>query len=180
MATNKQLAFSTLQLPDGMHDNLSTLGYEQMTQVQADSLPAMLDGRDMLAQAKTGSGKTAAFGISLLAKLQLNRYRVQVLVLCPTRELADQVSKELRRLARFTQNIKILTLCGGKPFGPQLGSLEHGAHIVVGTPGRIGEHLRKGSLALNDVQTLVLDEADRMLDMGFRDAIADKIGRAHV
>ena len=172
MAISKQLAFSSLQLPDGMHDNLSTLGYEQMTQVQADSLPAMLDGRDMLAQAKTGSGKTAAFGISLLAKLQLNRYRVQVLVLCPTRELADQVSKELRRLARFTQNIKILTLCGGKPFGPQLGSLEHGAHIVVGTPGRIAEHLRKGSLKLNDVHTLVLDEADRMLDMGFRDAIA--------
>ncbi len=172
MAISKQLAFSSLQLPDGMHDNLSTLGYEQMTQVQADSLPAMLAGRDMLAQAKTGSGKTAAFGISLLAKLQLNRYRVQVLVLCPTRELADQVSKELRRLARFTQNIKILTLCGGKPLGPQIGSLEHGAHIVVGTPGRIAEHLRKRTLKLNDVHTLVLDEADRMLDMGFRDAIA--------
>lgn len=167
------LAFSTLKLPEGMHDNLKELGYEQMTQVQADSLPDMLAGRDMLAQAKTGSGKTAAFGISLLAKLQLNKYRVQVLVLCPTRELADQVSKELRRLARFAQNIKVLTLCGGMPFGPQVGSLEHGAHIVVGTPGRIGEHLRKGTLRLENVHTLVLDEADRMLDMGFRDAIND-------
>ena len=165
-------AFSSLALSPAMLSNLDDLGYQQMTQVQADSLPDMLAGRDMLAQAKTGSGKTAAFGIGLLAKLQLDKYRVQALVLCPTRELADQVSKELRRLARFTQNIKILTLCGGKPFGPQLGSLEHGAHIIVGTPGRVAEHLRKGSLKLDHLQTLVLDEADRMLDMGFRDVIA--------
>jgi ATP-independent RNA helicase DbpA len=98
---------------------------------------------------------------------------VQGLVLCPTRELADQVGKELRRLARFTDNIKILTLCGGVPFGPQLGSLEHGAHLVVGTPGRILDHLRRGSLNLKSLRMLVLDEADRMLDMGFSEDIGD-------
>src|SRR5690606_20955378 len=121
-------------------------------------------GRDVIAQAKTGSGKTAAFGLGLLARLDVQRFRVQVLVLCPTRELADQVAKEIRKLARTIHNIKVLTLCGGMPFGPQLGSLEHGAHIIVGTPGRVEEHLRKGSLVLDHLTTLVLDEADRMLE----------------
>merc|ERR1711964_303031 len=100
---------------------------------------------------------------------------VQGLVLCPTRELADQVAEELRRLARGMPNVKVLTLCGGAPFGPQLASLEHGAHIVVGTPGRVDEHLRKGSLTLGSLSTLVLDEADRMLDMGFQTTIDDII-----
>ena len=125
----------------------------------------------MIAQAQTGSGKTAAFGLALLARLQVSRYRVQALVLCPTRELADQVAGEVRRLARGLPNVKVLTLCGGTPFGPQLGSLEHGAHVIVGTPGRVEEHVRKGSLKLADVNTLVLDEADRMLDMGFQDQL---------
>ncbi len=98
-------------------------------------------------------------------------------MLCPTRELADQVAKEIRRLARAADNIKVLTLCGGVPFGPQVGSLEHGAHVVVGTPGRIQEHLRRGTLELDGLNTLVLDEADRMLDMGFYDSIADIIGQ---
>ncbi|MDD2338659.1 MAG: ATP-dependent RNA helicase DbpA [Geobacteraceae bacterium] len=142
-----------------------------MTPIQAHSLPPILAGTDVIAQAKTGSGKTAAFGIGLLSRLVVSSFRVQGLVLCPTRELADQVGKELRRLARFTDNIKILTLCGGVPFGPQLGSLEHGAHIVVGTPGRILDHLRRGSLDLTSLSILVLDEADRMLDMGFQDDI---------
>ncbi len=143
-----------------------------MTPIQAHTLPLILAGKDVIAKAKTGSGKTAAFGIGLLTHLEVTSSRVQALVLCPTRELADQVSKELRRLARFTENIKILTLCGGVPFGPQLGSLEHGAHVVVGTPGRLLDHLRRGSLELNSLQTLVLDEADRMLDMGFQEDIS--------
>jgi ATP-independent RNA helicase DbpA len=142
-----------------------------MTPIQASSLPDILAGRDVIGQGKTGSGKTAAFGLGLLNKLEVKRFRVQTLVLCPTRELADQVAKELRKLARSIHNIKILTLCGGMPFGPQIGSLEHGAHIVVGTPGRIEEHLRKGTLNLDNVDTLVLDEADRMLDMGFQPAL---------
>ncbi len=150
-----------------MVQNLTTLGFTKMTPIQAESLPVILQGRDVLAQAKTGSGKTVAFGIGTLNKLDVNSQVVQSLVLCPTRELADQVANELRRLARFTSNIKVLTLCGGRPFKPQRASLLHGAHIVVGTPGRILQHLQHGSLALEGVNTLVLDEAHRMLDMGF-------------
>ena len=139
-----------------------------MTPIQAQSLPPILAGKDVIAQGKTGSGKTAAFGLGLLQKLEVKDFRVQSLVLCPTRELADQVAKEIRKLARTIQNIKVLTLCGGMPFGPQTGSLESGVHIVVGTPGRIEEHLRKSTLKLDNLNTLVLDEADRMLEMGFQ------------
>lgn len=142
-----------------------------MTPIQAKSLPAILDNRDVIAQGQTGSGKTAAFGLGLLNTLNVKLYRVQSLVLCPTRELADQVSKEIRKLARGIHNIKVLTLCGGMPMGPQIGSLEHGAHIIVGTPGRLEEHLRKDNLNLDNLNTLVLDEADRMLDMGFQPSI---------
>ena len=168
----KPTMFSTLPLKTSMLQNLSSLSYDEMTPIQADSLPLILAGTDVIAQAKTGSGKTAAFGIGLLSRLVVTRFCVQGLVLCPTRELADQVSKELRRLARFTDNVKILTLCGGVPFGPQFGSLEHGAHIVVGTPGRILDHLGRGSLDLKSLRMLVLDEADRMLDMGFKEDLA--------
>lgn len=163
--------FSNLPLSKEMLHNLNEIGYMEMTPVQAETLPLILEGRDVIAQAKTGSGKTAAFGIGLLHKLDVKKFRVQALVLCPTRELADQVAKELRTLARFTHNIKILTLCGGAAFGPQLGSLEHGAHIIVGTPGRILKHLSKKTLSLENLETLVLDEADRMLDMGFIEEI---------
>ena len=163
--------FSKLNLREDLLSNLQSLGYEQMTPIQAQSLPHVLEGSDVIAQAKTGSGKTAAFGLGLLQKLDVKRFRVQTLVLCPTRELADQVARELRRLARSIHNIKILTLCGGAPFGPQQGSLRHGAHIVVGTPGRVEEHVRKGTLTLSDVEVLVLDEADRMLDMGFQESV---------
>ncbi len=142
-----------------------------MTPIQAQSLPAILKGKDLLAQAKTGSGKTAAFAIGLLHYLDAQTYRTQALVLCPTRELADQVSKEVRRLARAIANTKILTLCGGTPIGPQLASLEHHPHVVVGTPGRVLQHLEKGSLTLDRLKMLVLDEADRMLDMGFHEDI---------
>ena len=166
-----ETSFSALSLSKAMLDNLKSLDYKMMTPIQAESLPHILQNRDVIAKAKTGSGKTAAFGIGMLMKLDVKRFRIQEIVLCPTRELADQVALELRRLARFTHNVKILTLCGGMPFGPQRGSLEHGAHIVVGTPGRIQDHLGKGTLVLDDVHTLVLDEADRMLDMGFSESI---------
>jgi len=147
--------------------NLASLGYDEMTPIQAKSLPDILAGVDVIAQGKTGSGKTAAFGLGLLQRLDVQCLCVQALVLCPTRELADQVAKEMRRLARSIPNIKVLTLCGGVPFGPQVGSLEYGAHIIVGTPGRIEDHLGKGTLKLDRLMVLVLDEADRMLDMGF-------------
>jgi ATP-independent RNA helicase DbpA len=171
------LAFSSLNLHQDLLKNLSTLGYEEMTPIQAMSLPEMLVGKDVIAQGKTGSGKTAAFGLALLEKLKVKRFRIQSMVLCPTRELADQVAKEIRKLARAVHNIKVLTLCGGTPFGPQIGSLEHGAHIIVGTPGRIEEHVIKGTLKLDDLNLLILDEADRMLEMGFEAALDNIIER---
>src|SRR5690606_28221417 len=163
-----------------MLDNLESLGYTSMTPIQMQSLPIILGGKDIIATAKTGSGTTAAFAIGLLAKLDVKKFAVQSLVLCPTRELADQVAKELRRLARATHNVKILTLCGGVSIGPQIGSLERGAHIVVGTPGRIVDHLRKGTLVLDKLSMLVLDEADRMLDMGFADDIDTVVAAAKI
>jgi ATP-independent RNA helicase DbpA len=168
------MRFSQLPLSDEMIKNLDKLGYKEMTPVQSQTVPLIIEGKDIIAQAKTGSGKTAAFGIGILHKLQVKKFRVQALVLCPTRELADQVAKELRNIAKFAHNIKILTLCGGAAFGPQLGSLRHGAHIVVGTPGRVLKHLNKESLSLENLESLVLDEADRMLDMGFIEEI-DKV-----
>jgi len=163
--------FSELPLSPAMQATLQQLGYLTMTPIQAASLPLALAGKDLIAQAKTGSGKTAAFALSLLTRLNPRRFAVQALVLCPTRELADQVTTEIRRLARAEDNIKILSLCGGATLRPQRASLEHGAHIVVGTPGRIMDHLERGNLTLDALNTLVLDEADRMLDMGFHDDI---------
>ncbi len=170
-------AFSTLPLKPALLASIETLGYTTMTPVQAQSLPPMLQGRDVIAQAQTGSGKTAAFGLSLLQSIDADTIRLQALVLCPTRELADQVSKAIRKLAANIPNVKLLTLCGGMPLGPQLASLTHDPHIVVGTPGRVQEHLKRGSLHGGGIKVLVLDEADRMLDMGFAEAIDDIIGR---
>ena len=180
-------AFDTLPLSPAALANLAQLGYAAMTPIQAAALPPGLAGRDLIAQARTGSGKTAAFGLVLLQTLD-NRaggfdadgnfvQAVQALVLCPTRELAEQVTLELRRLARAEDNVKVLTLCGGSTMRPQLQSLAHGAHVVVGTPGRILDHLSRGSLDLAALKTLVLDEANRMLDMGFFDDIATVAAR---
>lgn len=166
-----KINFSSLPLSESFLANLKSLDYTTMTPIQEQSLPVILKGGDIQAQAKTGSGKTAAFGIGLLYNLDEKKHQTQSLVLCPTRELADQVSNEIRRLARTISNTKVLTLCGGKPVGAQLSSLEHPPHIVVGTPGRIYKHLQKGSLKLNHLKTLVLDEADRMMDMGFHEEI---------
>jgi ATP-independent RNA helicase DbpA len=166
------LAFERLPLSPETLNNLARLGFDRMTPIQAASLPLALEGRDLIAQAETGSGKTAAFGLALLASLNPRFFGVQALVLCPTRELADQVAQELRRLARAQDNIKTVVLCGGVPLRNQTASLEHGAHIVVGTPGRVLDHLERGHLQLEGLRTLVLDEADRMLDMGFMDDIA--------
>ncbi len=167
--------FGALRLSPACLHNLEQLGYAQMTPIQAASLPISLAGQDLIAQASTGSGKTAAFGLPLVERLQSSGMpgaSVQAVVLCPTRELADQVTQEIRRLARARPNVKVVTLCGGVALRGQVLSLEHGADIVVGTPGRILDHLERGSLSLSTVSTLVLDEADRMLDMGFFDDIA--------
>ena len=170
--TGSDTRFQTLALSPATLANLEQLGYTEMTPIQAASLSPALAGKDLIAQAKTGSGKTAAFALALLARLNPRWFAVQACVLCPTRELADQVTVEIRRLARAEENIKVVTLCGGVALRGQRASLEHGAHIVVGTPGRIMDHLARGYLTLESLNTLVLDEADRMLDMGFFDDIA--------
>ena len=171
-ANTPELSFNTLPLAANTLANLQQLDYLTMTPIQAASLPITLAGHDLIAQAKTGSGKTAAFALTLLKNLQPRRFVVQALVLCPTRELAEQVTHEIRRLARSEDNIKVLTVCGGSPLRLQATSLEHGVHVVVGTPGRILDHLSRNTLKLDALHTLVLDEADRMLDMGFYDDIA--------
>jgi len=165
-------SFDSLALSAAARENLRRLGYLEMTSIQAASLPPALQGRDLIAQAKTGSGKTAAYALPLLAKLVVRRFALQALVLCPTRELAEQVTAEIRRLARAEENVKVVTLVGGAPLRGQTASLEHGAHVAVGTPGRVIDHLERGHLSLDALETLVLDEADRMLDMGFTDDIA--------
>ena len=169
--------FDCLGLAPAVLDNLGRLGYLEMTPVQAATLPLTLAGADLIAQARTGSGKTAAFALPLLLRIEARRFDVQGLVLCPTRELADQVAQEVRRLARAEDNVKVLTLCGGVPLRDQLASLSRGAHVVVGTPGRVLDHLARGSLGLGALRTLVLDEADRMLDMGFAESIASVVAQ---
>jgi ATP-independent RNA helicase DbpA len=164
-------AFSSLPLLPALLQSVESLAYSQMTAIQQHSLPAMLAGKDVLAKAKTGSGKTAAFSLALLSKIDPLIYKPQALVLCPTRELAEQVSKEIRALARFMPNIKLLTLCGGSPIIHQINSLEQAPHIVVGTPGRVLDHLNRDTLYVDYLKVLVLDEADRMLDMGFEEDI---------
>ena len=166
-------SFSTLDLAPALLQGIDALGFTAMTPVQAQALPPILQRRDVIAQAPTGSGKTAAFGLGLLQALDPARIEPQALVLCPTRELADQVGKQLRRLATGIPNLKLSILCGGIPLGPQLASLAHAPHVVVGTPGRVQELVAKGALSLAAVRVLVLDEADRMLDMGFEPAIRD-------
>ncbi|KFZ31911.1 DEAD/DEAH box helicase [Pseudidiomarina salinarum] len=169
MLTNE---FNQLKLPEELLVSLTDLNYQQMTPVQAESLPAILAGRDVIVQARTGSGKTAAFALGLLAKLNVQRFRIQGLVICPTRELAEQVAEEIRKLCRTMHNVKVLTLCGGVPVKAQIISLEHGAHILVGTPGRLLDHLEQQRLDFSELHTLVLDEADRMLEMGFQEPLA--------
>ncbi|EGN75921.1 DNA/RNA helicase, superfamily II [Idiomarina sp. A28L] len=162
-------AFTALPLAAPLLTTLDELNYNETTPVQAQALPHVLAGKDVIVQARTGSGKTAAFALGLLQKLNIQRFRVQSLVLCPTRELADQVAEEIRTIGRGMHNIKVLTLCGGVPQRAQIISLEHGAHIIVGTPGRILDHLNNHRIDFSELTTLVLDEADRMLEMGFQD-----------
>lgn len=163
--------FDSLPLKKSLLENLEQLKFHSMTPIQAKSLPLVLAGSDIIAQAKTGSGKTAAFSLGILNSLDISSLVTQALILCPTRELAEQVAQETRMLARMMNNVKVLTICGGASEYLQEKSLSHGAHIVVGTPGRIGRLLKKNTIHLENIKTFVLDEADRMLDMGFSDQI---------
>jgi ATP-independent RNA helicase DbpA len=169
--------FATLPIGLPILEGIQTLGFSGMTPVQASSLPLILAGEDVIAQAKTGSGKTVAFAVGVLEKIDTRSPAIQAIIMCPTRELADQVCKEIRKVGRCIKNLKVISLCGGSPLGPQLASLSHGGHIVVGTPGRIEDLLSRRRLSLAEVKILVLDEADRMLDMGFSEAISGIVAK---
>jgi ATP-independent RNA helicase DbpA len=165
-------SFTTIShISPALLETLNALKFTQMTPIQAKTIPLILEGRDLLAQSKTGSGKTLAFGLPLVMRTDTKTQTPQHLIITPTRELAEQVTGVLRKLAASTANLKIVTLYGGVPLRAQAGSLQKGAHILVGTPGRLMDHLGKGTLVLENIKTLVLDEADRMLDMGFYDDI---------
>ena len=164
-------SFSQLALRPELLQRLSDLNLVLPTAVQAISLEPALAGEDLVVKGKTGSGKTLAFTIALLNKLRCDATHVQALVLCPTRELAEQVSVEIKKVAALIANVRVVTLCGGMPIGAQVSALNQGADIVVGTPGRVEEHLLNGALILSEVETLVLDEADQMLDMGFMETL---------
>lgn len=164
-------SFAQLPLRQALLNSLASLNYERMTPIQIQSLPIVLTNGDIIAQARTGSGKTAAFALPILHNLKTSLFAVQGLVLCPTRELAEQVSQAIRRLACMMPNVKVINLSGGMPVKLQLDSLRHGAHIIVGTPGRVLKHIHQATLTLSKLKTIVLDEADRMLDMGFFDDI---------
>ncbi|WP_424689502.1 MAG: ATP-dependent RNA helicase DbpA [Halarcobacter ebronensis] len=163
--------FNELKLSEKFLENLHSLNYKEMTKIQEKSLPISLEGKDLIAQAKTGSGKTVSFSIPIVKKLKVRKFTIQSLVLAPTRELANQIAQEIRKVSRHIHNVKVLTLCGGVPYKPQVASLRHGAHIVVATPGRMLQHIFETKIDLSDLELLVLDEADKMLDMGFYEDI---------
>jgi len=161
--------------PKALLETLNILNFKTMTEIQDKAINPILDGKDILAQSKTGSGKTLAFGLPCVVRTDMNDNKPQTIIITPTRELAEQIAIELRKVAAYKPNLKILTLYGGVPLRAQAESLAKGAHILIGTPGRIQDHLAKETLTLESIKTLVLDEADRMLDMGFYDEIV-KIG----
>ena len=165
-------SFNTIkEIPTALLETLQTLGFVSMTEIQTKAISPILEAKDILAQSKTGSGKTIAFGLPCIMRTDTTQYKPQTIIITPTRELADQIAMELRKIASYKSNLKILTLYGGVPLRAQAESLAKGAHILIGTPGRIQDHLAKETLTLESIHTLVLDEADRMLDMGFYDEI---------
>ncbi|MCQ8894796.1 MAG: DEAD/DEAH box helicase [Methanolinea sp.] len=173
----KTISFADLGLPEPILHAVRDLGFEEPTPIQALAIPVIRDGRDVVGQAHTGTGKTAAFGIPLLERLDPGRPAVQALVICPTRELAIQVSEELRRLARYLGPVSILPVYGGQPIERQVSVLKKGVHVVIATPGRLLDHLNRGTVDLSRAQTVVLDEADEMLDMGFAEDIEKILSR---
>ena len=163
--------FSELGISPDLLKAITKLGFEQASPIQAAAIPVLMQGLDAVGQAQTGSGKTAAFGVPAIEKVDVRVRAVQALILCPTRELAVQVCEEIHKLAFFKRGIHALPIYGGQSYDRQLSGLRQGAQIVIGTPGRIMDHMRRGTLQLNLVKFVVLDEADVMLDMGFRDDI---------
>ena len=163
--------FKELNVSPAIEKAVKDMGFEEATPIQASAIPFLLAGRDVTGQAQTGTGKTAAFGIPVLEAIEPQKRRPQALVLCPTRELAIQVSEELARLAKYKKGVKVLPVYGGQPIQRQISSLKKGIQIIIGTPGRVMDHLRRKTLKINNLKFVVLDEADEMLDMGFREDI---------
>ncbi len=163
--------FKELALPDDVLNNLSSLGYTQMTPIQSASIPVILEQKDIIAKAKTGSGKTLAFALPLILKLKEKQHHPQALIIVPTRELCEQIAGQCKEIARYKSDVKVVTLYGGTSLTQQVASLEKGADILVGTPGRLLDHFSRETIHLGEIKTLILDEADRMLDMGFADDI---------
>ncbi len=168
-----QLLFEELDLSKEMKKAIEDIGFEEATPIQSLTIPHVLAGEDVIGQAQTGTGKTAAFGIPVLEKVYVPDNSVQAIVLCPTRELCIQVAEEIVKLSKYMKKVKVLPIYGGQPIGRQIRALNKGVHIVIGTPGRVMDHLQRGTLKLDGVEMVVLDEADEMLDMGFRDDIEE-------
>lgn len=171
MTTDTVTAFSQLALNKSIFNALNDVGYETPSPIQAQTIPLLLEGKDVLGQAQTGTGKTAAFALPLLSNLDLNQMEPQVLVLAPTRELAIQVAEAFQKYAKYLNGFHVLPIYGGQDYGAQIRGLKRGVHVVVGTPGRVMDHMRRGTLKLDSLATLVLDEADEMLRMGFIDDV---------
>ncbi|MBE6011992.1 MAG: DEAD/DEAH box helicase, partial [Lachnospiraceae bacterium] len=170
--------FQEMNLSLSVLKAIEDLGYEEATPIQSQSIDLIMKGRDVLGQSQTGTGKTAAFGIPCVELTDPDDRRLQSLVLCPTRELAIQVSEEIRKLLKYKDNVRVLPIYGGQPIDRQITALKKGAQIVIGTPGRVMDHMRRHTLKMDNVKIVILDEADEMLDMGFREdieTILDKI-----
>ena len=167
----ERMKFEEMGLSSEIQKAVKYMGFEEASPIQAQAIPMMMSGADLIGQAQTGTGKTAAFGIPLLEKINPKNKKLQAVVLCPTRELAIQVSEEIRNLARFLHGIKVLPIYGGQDIVKQIRSLKSGTQIVIGTPGRVMDHMRRKTIKMDQVHTVVLDEADEMLNMGFREDI---------
>ena len=161
------IKFEELGLNEKILKAVTDMGFEETTPIQAKAVPVQMEGRDMIGQAQTGTGKTAAFGIPLLQKLDVKNKKLQAMVLCPTRELAIQVAEEIRNLAKYMHGVKVLPIYGGQDIARQIRSLRDGAQIVIGTPGRVMDHMRRRTIKPDQVHTVIMDEADEMLNMGF-------------
>lgn len=166
-----KIKFSQLEVSCEILKAIEDMGYEEATAIQTKSIPLILSGRDIIGHSQTGTGKTAAFGIPALERINVNNRVLQTLILCPTRELAIQASGEMRKFAKYKHGLKVLPIYGGQPISRQIKALKQGVQVVIGTPGRIMDHMRRRTLKLDSISMLVLDEADEMLNMGFRDDI---------
>jgi len=178
MTTNVDITFSDLNLPEALLKALEKVGYEKPSPIQSESIPLLLEGHDLLGQAQTGTGKTAAFALPMLANIDADDSTTQLLVLAPTRELAIQVAEAFHSYAAFSKKIKVLPVYGGQSYDNQIRALKKGVQVVVGTPGRVIDHIKRGTLKLNQLRFLVLDEADEMLRMGFIDDVEWILGHA--